>query len=109
MSRRYDTFTHVGAATRTTSGQATGGIRCGEYIDGQLIVRCTGLGAGGTLTPYWQSSADGTSWGTLTRGSTMIATGTQILSMAGGIGNYAKAAWVVATGAKFAMTFTFKE
>jgi hypothetical protein len=109
MSRRWDVFPHVGQATRTSSGTATGGIRCGEYIDGQLIIRCTGLSTGGTVTGYWQSSADGLAWGDLARGATMTATGTKIIAMPGGIGNYARARWVVATAAKFGMTFTFKE
>jgi hypothetical protein len=109
MSRRWDTFPHVGAATRTSSGTATAGVKVGEYRDGQLIIRCTGLGVGGKITGYWQSSADGLAWGDLARGATMIATGVQILSMPGGIGNYARARWVVATGAKFGMVFTFKE
>jgi hypothetical protein len=45
----------------------------------------------------------------LTRGATMTATGVQILSMPGGIGNYARARWTVATSVKFSMMFTFKE
>ena len=59
MSRLWYRYDHVGEATRTLSGQATAGIRTGDYIDGQLIVRVTGLGVGGKLTAYWQSSADG--------------------------------------------------
>jgi hypothetical protein len=65
MSRRWDVFPHVSIATRTSSGTATGGIRTGEYIDGQLVVRLTGLGVGARLTPYWQSSSGGTAWGDL--------------------------------------------
>ena len=87
MSRRWDTFEHVGIATRTSAGTATGGIRCGEYRDGQLVVRVTGLSVGGKLTPYWQSSADGNTWGDLSRGASMTATETKIMAMAGGIGN----------------------
>jgi hypothetical protein len=109
MSRRWDSFSHVGIATRTSSGAATGGIRCGEYIDGQLIIRCTGLGTGGKVTGYWQRSADGSTWGDLERGATMTATGTKIIALSGGIGNFARGRWVIATGAKFSMTFTFKE
>jgi hypothetical protein len=109
MSRLFYRYDHVGEATRTTAGQATGGIRCGDFIDGQLVVRVTGLGVGGKLTPYWQSSADGSAWGDLTRGATMTATGTKIIAMAGGIGNYARARWTVATAAKFSIMFTFKE
>ena len=69
MSRLFYTYEHVGLATRSRNGTATAGITCGEFIDGQLIVRCTGLGVGGKLTPYWQSSAGGTFWGDLLRGA----------------------------------------
>jgi hypothetical protein len=109
MSRLFYRYDHVGLATRTLSGQATAPITCGEFIDGQLVVRVTSLGVGGKLTPYWQSSADGLTWGDLSRGATMTATGTKIMAMPGGIGNFARARWVVATGAKFSMTYTFKE
>ncbi len=72
-------------------------------------IHCTTLGTGGKLTPYWQSSADGTVWGDLLRGATMTATGTKILSLPGGIGNYARARWTIATSAAFSMSYTFKE
>jgi hypothetical protein len=72
-------------------------------------VRVTGLGVGGKLRPYWLSSADGSAWGTLTQGTTMTVTGVQVLSMGGGIGNYVRARWTVATAAKFSIMFTFKE
>jgi hypothetical protein len=109
VSRLFYRYDHVGEATRTSAGQATAGITCGEFIDGQLIIRVTGLGVGGKITPYWQSSADGSAWGDLARGATMTATGTKIITLSGGIGNHARARWVVATAAKFSMMFTFKE
>jgi hypothetical protein len=109
LSRLSYTFEHVALSTRTGNGQATGGIRCGSFIDGQLIVRCQALGVGGKVTPYWQSSADGMAWGDLARGVTMTAIGTKIISLPGGIGRYARARWVVATSGTFSMTFVFKE
>jgi hypothetical protein len=79
----------------------------GHLIDGQLIVQVTGLGGiGARITPYWQSSADGLSWGDLVRGATMTATGVRIVSMVGGIGQWARARWTQsATGVKFSMGF----
>ena len=56
MSRRWDSFPHVGIATRTSSDTATGGLKVGEIIDGQLVVRLTGLGVGAKLTPYQSAS-----------------------------------------------------
>jgi hypothetical protein len=108
MSRRYDVFTHVGSATRTSAGAATAGIACGEYLEGQLLIHCTGLGAGGKLTPYWQSSRDGVSWGDLTRGATMTATGVKVIAQ-GFIGAWARCRWAIATSAKFRVDFVFKE
>jgi hypothetical protein len=103
-------YAHVGAATRTSSGAATAGLPVGHVIDGQLIVTVTGLaGVGSRLTPYWQSSADGVSWGDLVRGATMTATGVRIISMAGGIGQWARARWTQsATGLKFNIVFALK-
>jgi hypothetical protein len=104
-------LSHIGIATRTSSGQATAGIQCGSYIDGQLIIYVASMAAGGRVTPYWQSSSDGIRWGDLARGATMSATGVRIVSLSGGIGSWTRARWVLAgsTGVKFSGVFQFKD
>jgi hypothetical protein len=49
------------------------------------------------------------SWGDLMRGATMTATGVRIISMAGGIGQWARARWTLcAAGLKFSIVFALK-
>jgi hypothetical protein len=112
MSRGWYAFpNHLGTATRTSSGSATAGIRCGYYANGQLIVRISSLaGAGAYLVPYWQASLDGTSWGTLVKGVTAIATGTYIVSTQLSVGIWARCRWVMSsTGVKFGAGYVFRE
>jgi hypothetical protein len=109
MSRSWAIFPHVGMATRTSAGAATAGVFCAEYIDGQVLIHCSGLGIGAKLTPYRQSSRDGLAWRDWQRGATMTATGIRVMSAFGGFGHWARLRWVIATAAKFEAHFLFTD
>ena len=112
MSRGWYHVLHVGAATRTAAGVASGGLRIGYYQSGQLIVRIHGLaGAGAFLVPFWQSSVGGTFWGTLVKGVTASATGTYIVApTTPHLGNWARLRWTQSDmGGKMSAAYVFRE
>jgi hypothetical protein len=88
--RLWTVIPHVSLGLRTANGAASGGVRCGSYRDGQLVIHCVDLGTGAYLRPSWQSSVDGQHWGLLVQGVTMVGTGIQILSPLGSIGAWCR-------------------
>lgn len=111
MARLWYTFSHVALSTSVASGVGSSSIAVGEMRDGQLVVYRASAGVGAWLRVSWESSADGVHWGPLLVGATLLAaTGVQILSAVGGIGNYARARWRQSpTANRFGITFVLKE
>lgn len=102
MSYYANNLPVLGLATRSASGSSVG-WNIGEYVEGLLVIRVTGLGGtNGRITPRWQISPNGSHGSTAgnyltlrTFATSIRATGISMMTL-NFLGRYGRVAYAIA-------------